>query len=205
MYIEVYTDADPQIVLDKLRRVVERQKIVNRIPFVKCAKNLQGSFYFYLGVSGWNDACLPEEVRHLLELLGLEGFANWPININDLQSKLSGQEIETHYFKPIEGKVATADVISTGIGYTSVGINHLNDPFDIFETELPEGDLEDGQAGQRFDQLLYWLSARAEGSWEVFAQACHLLRLVKDPRQARHVQRRLILLGHAESSADGAR
>lgn len=205
MYVEVYTDADPQIVLDKLRRVVERQKFVNRIPFVKCAKHLRGRFYFYLGVAGWNDVGMPEEVRRLLELLGLERFINWPIDINDIQSKLSGQEIETHYFKPIEGKAATAGVISTGIGYTSVGINHLNDPFDISDTELPENDLEDGQAGQRFDQLLYWLSARAEGSWDVFAQACHLLRLVKEPRQVRHVQRRLILLGHVESSADGAR
>ena len=204
-YVGVHTDADPQAVLEKLRRVVEGRKLANRIPVVKCAKNPRGRFYFFLGVTGWSDVYLPEEVRRVLELLGLESLAYWPMEVNYIQWKLRGEEIETHYFKSIEAKVAAAGVIPPGTGYTSVGMGHPIDPFDLSETELPDIDLEDSDADQRFDQLLFWLSARAEGSWEVFVQACQLLRLVKEPRHARHIQRRLILLGHIESSADGAR
>jgi hypothetical protein len=156
-------------------------------------------------VAGWNDVFLPEEVRRVLELLGLESFAYWPMDISYVHWKLSGQEIETHYFKSSEAKSAADDVLPTGVGYTSIGINHPSDPFDLYETEPPDYDLYDSKANQRFDQLLYWLSARAEGSWEVFVQACQLLRLVDEPKQARYVQRRLMLLGHIECSADGAR
>jgi hypothetical protein len=204
-YVGVHTEADPQAVLDKLRRVVERRNFANKIPVVKCAKSPRGRFEFFLGVAGWSDVFLPEEVWRVLEMLGLERFAYWPLDINYIQWKLRGQEIETHYFKPIEAKGAAASVIPTGAGYTSVGINHPIDPFDLYQTELPDNDLEGSEADQRFDQLLYWLSARAEGSWEVFVKACQLLRLVNEPKQARHIQRRLILLGHIECSADGAR
>jgi len=204
-YVGVHTDAAPQVVLDKLRRVVERRNFANKIPVVKYAKNPRGRFEFFLGVARWSDVFLPEEVWRVLEMLGLERFAYWPLDINYIQWKLRGQEIETHYFKPIEAEGAAAGVITTGAGYTLVGINHPIDPFDLYQTELPDNDLEGSEADQRFDQLLYWLSARAEGSWVIFVKACQLLRLVNEPKQARHVQRRLILLGHIECSADGAR
>ncbi len=81
-YVGVHTDADPQVVLDKLRRVVEGRKLANKIPLVKFAKTPRGRFEFFLGVKGWSDVFLPEEVRRVLELLGLERAAYWPIEIN---------------------------------------------------------------------------------------------------------------------------
>jgi len=204
-YVGVHTDADPQVVLEKLRRVVEGRKLANKIPLVKFAKTSRDRFYFFLGVKGWSDVYLPEEVRRVLELLGLEGSAYWPMEINYIQWKLRGEEIETHYFTSTETTAAVGEVARQVPGYTTAGVGHAIDPFDLSETELPDTGLEDSKADQRFDQLLYWLSARAEGSWEVFVQACQLLRLVKDPRHARYIQRRLMLLGHVECSADGAR
>lgn len=204
-YVGVHTDVDPQAVLDRLRRVVEGRKLTRKIPVAKCAKNPRGRFYFFLGVRGWGDVYLPEEVRRVLELLGLESFAYWPIEVNYIQWKLRGEEIETHYFRSAETSAATAEVVPPKPGYISVGVDHWIDPFDLSETDLPDGGLEGSNADQRFDQLLYWLSARAEGSWEVFVQACQLLQLVREPRHARYVQRRLMLLGHLECSADGRR
>jgi hypothetical protein len=204
-YVGVHADDDPQVILEKLRRVVEGRKLANKIPVVKCSKNPRGRFYFFLGVKGWKDVYLPEEVRRVLELLGLEAFAYWPMEINYILWKLRGEEIETHYFKSVETAAPAAGVVPPGTGYTSVGAGHPVDPFDLSESELPDGVTEDSEADQRFDRLLYWLSARAEGSWEVFVQACQLLRLVQEPRHARHVQRRLMLLGHVECSADGGR
>jgi hypothetical protein len=184
---------------------VEGRKLANKIPLVKCAKTPRDQFYFFLGVKGWSDVYLPEEVWRVLELLGLEGSAYWPIEINYIQWKLRGEEIETHYFKPSETTAAIDSAARPVPGYTTTGVGHTIDPFDLSETEFPDIGLDDSKADQRFDQLLYWLSARAEGSWEVFVQACQLLRLVKEPKHARYIQRRLMLLGHVECSADGAR
>jgi hypothetical protein len=204
-FVGAHTDADPVVVLDKIRRVVEGRKLANKIPLVKFGKDTWGRFYFFLGVKGWNDVYLPEEIRRVLELVGLEGSAFWPMEINYIRWKLRGEEIETQYFKSAEATPPSGGAPRPGTGYTPVGVGHAIDPFDLSETEWPEIGLEGSKADQRFDQLLYWLSARAEGSWEVFVQACQLLRLVKEPRHARHVQRRLMLLGHVECSADGAR
>lgn len=204
-FVGVHTNADPLVVLDKIRRVIEGRKLANKIPLVKFGKDTWGRFYFFLGAKGWNDVYLPEEVKRVLELVGLEASAYWPMEVNYIQWKFRGEEVQTQYFKSAETTSPAGGVARPRTGYTPVGVGHAIDPFDLSETELPEIGLEDSKADQRFDQLLYWLSARAEGSWEVFVQACQLLRLVKEPRHARHVQRRLMLLGHVECSADGAR
>jgi hypothetical protein len=204
-YIGAHTDANPQTVLQNLQRVVKKHNLANKIPLVKYAKNPRGRFYFFLGVTGWNDVFIPKEAWHVIELLGVEKFVFWPLDNDCVHRWLRDQEIETLYFNPLKPKVTKPDVILIRRQYVLVTQNHPIQPFDISETELPESDLEDSESDQRFDQMLYWLSAKAEGSWEVFVQACHLLRLVKEPRQARHVQRRMILLGHVECSADGAR
>ncbi|MFB2880681.1 hypothetical protein [Floridanema aerugineum] len=53
----------------------------------------------------------------------------------------------------------------------------------------------------RYEQLLYWLSAQACGTWESFKKACDALKL-EEPKR---ILRRLKLLGHIESSQNGSR
>ena len=57
--------------------------------------------------------------------------------------------------------------------------------------------------GERYNRLLNWLSANAEGTWQTFARVCDTLQLADNIKGTRSIFRRLILLGHIESSSDG--
>src|SRR5262249_29084708 len=53
------------------------------------------------------------------------------------------------------------------------------------------------------DRLLAWLSAAGEGRWEAFVRAAARLGAAADIAAARRLFRRMLLLGHMESSPDG--
>ena len=54
-----------------------------------------------------------------------------------------------------------------------------------------------------FDRFLQWLSAAGEGRWESFLRVARILGVAADAPNARRLFRRLVLLGHLESSPDG--
>lgn len=56
----------------------------------------------------------------------------------------------------------------------------------------------------RFDRLLLWLSMTGKGGIGIFRQACKELGLIEEEAHAGRVMRRLRLLGHIETSRDGA-
>ena len=61
------------------------------------------------------------------------------------------------------------------------------------------------EAGVAYERLLYWVSARGEGTWAQFRDAAQILGAADDRRMARSAMRRLILLGCVDQSDDGAR
>ena len=61
------------------------------------------------------------------------------------------------------------------------------------------------EANAGFARLLYWISARGEGTWAQFRDAAQTLGVVQDRDGARSAMRRLILLGYVDQSDDGAR
>lgn len=54
-----------------------------------------------------------------------------------------------------------------------------------------------------FDRFLQWLSAAGEGRWESFLRVARILGVATDAPTARRLFRRLVLLGHLDSSPDG--
>jgi hypothetical protein len=54
---------------------------------------------------------------------------------------------------------------------------------------------------ENYDLFLYWISSLGSGSWESFMSACNMLQIPHPKR----LLRRLKLLGHIETSADGKR
>jgi hypothetical protein len=54
-----------------------------------------------------------------------------------------------------------------------------------------------------FDRFLMWLSATGEGRWESFLRVARILGVANDVPNARRLFRRLVLLGHLDSSLDG--
>ena len=78
-----------------------------------------------------------------------------------------------------------------------------DNPFDFIASSNSKRSLPDNDKdfSHQYERLLYWLSALDAGSWESFKKACQSLKLA----EPRRILRRLKLLGHLESSADGAK
>lgn len=58
---------------------------------------------------------------------------------------------------------------------------------------------------RRYNELVFWLSAKGEGNWDSFVNVCRVLQLISSTKQAGYIFRRLVLLGYVERSEDGSR
>jgi hypothetical protein len=190
-YIGVQTVGQPRRVIDTISRVVKNHNLARTIPVIKVEKKARGQFYVFLAIEGLEGQYLPESIKTVLRESGLTRQPTPPLELSEIKFMVSGADIE------IEGLSA--------LTYKSKWTLDLGDPFDSFSTSAAQDNEEDEQLEARYNQLLYWLSATAEGSWSTFANACQTLNLVKENMPAQRIQRRLMLLGHFECSTDGKR
>ena len=84
-------------------------------------------------------------------------------------------------------------------------IEDLVDPFDRDADVWRPPPTASPEANAAHERLLYWISARGEGTWAQFRDAAQTLGVAEDRRAARSAIRRMILLGHLDRSADGQR
>jgi hypothetical protein len=75
------------------------------------------------------------------------------------------------------------------------------DPF----ADLPDGPGASSTFWPACDRLLEWMSAAGSGSWEMFARVARQLGAAASTGEARWLLRRLRLLSHVETKADGKR
>ena len=188
-YVAVRTVGKPTQILDHIRQVVQEQKLTRTIPVVKFERRSSSEFYVFLAVEGTGEMHLPDQVQTVLRLSRLTGEPFWPLSPDEIKSMVSRAEIETYSLNALT--------------YRSLWSNDVGDPFDLSDAPSYEEDIDDPSLGEHYDQLLYWLSATAEGTWQTFANVCKVLRLTDDTKQAKSIFRRLILLGYIESSSDG--
>ena len=188
-YVAVNTVGNPGEISEKIRKVVQNMEMTRMIPAVKFEKRPRGQFYVFLAVENTDEIRLPGDVKTVLQNAGLRSTPIWPINPAEVKPMVSSTELETHSLNALT--------------YKSLWFNDPGDPFDLSAASSDERDTGDPSLGERYDLLIYWLSANAEGSWQTFAQVCDVLQLADDTNSARSIFRRLILLGHIESSGDG--
>ena len=192
-YVGVNAAGNPMEIFERVRRVVQMQKQTQMIPVVKFERKLQrgsrGQFYVLLAVENKEGMTLPDEVATVLEYAGLRGQPLWPIEPASVKPMTGGAELETHSLNALK--------------YEPLWSNDMGDPFDLSDAPSHEEDVDDSSLGKRYTQLLNWLSANAEGTWQTFARVCDVLQLANDIKGARSIFRRLILLGYIESSSDG--
>ena len=79
----------------------------------------------------------------------------------------------------------------------------VGDPFKPSSKSIAADALS--ELSDRYNKLLFWLSAVGEGNRETFIQACLTLGVINDREYARSALRRLRLLGHVDCSGDGSR
>lgn len=188
-YVGVLTVGRLADVFDKIHRIVKTKRLTRIIPRVKFEKRARGQFYVFLAVDDSTETLLPRSVETVLELAGLRGVQHWPLTPGQIQSMTDGTELETHSLNALK--------------YNSLWSKDVGDPFDLSDSPSHEEDIDDSSLGERFNRLLNWLSANAEGTWQTFARVCDILQLAGNVKDARSVFRRLILLGYIESSSDG--
>ncbi len=185
-YFAVNEVGNPTQIFYRIRQVVQNLELTRTIPVVKFEKKPRGQFYVFLAVEELDETHLLDSV---LQRAGLKGKPLGPIEPDAIKSMTSATELETHSLN--------------ALAYKSLWANDPGDPFDLSAALSEKRDIGDPSLGECYDQLLYYLSANAEGTWQTFARVCDVLQLTDDTNQARSIFRRLTLLGYIESSGDG--
>ena len=190
-YVAVRTVGNPTQIFDRVRQVVQDMGMTQTIPAVKFERRARGEFYVFLAVEGIGAIGLPDDVVTVLEHANLRGRYFWPIAPTEVGPMTGRTELETHSLNALP--------------YIPLWFSDAGDPFDFSEISFRTENTSDASLGERFDQLLHWLSANAEGTWQTFARVCDILQLAGDVKEAKSIFRRLILLGYIESSDNGQR
>ena len=188
-YVAVPTRGNATEIFTRIRNAVQSAGLTRTIPVVKFERNPRGEFYVFLAVENSEDLHLPSDVVTVLRRAGLRRNPHWPLESAAIQHMTGGVELETHSLN--------------SLAYKSLWTNDIGDPFDLSDASSEVEEAGDSTLEVKHNRLLYWLSATAEGTWQTFARVCNVLQLAKDVQDARSIFRRLILLGHIESSSDG--
>lgn len=173
-----------------LTRLVQEHnlsKLVTAIRVENRTSRKAGEFYLFIGIesAGIND--IPEQIESspILKLDSLRRRIPQQFAREDIERLApSGEDIEYMHrlrYMPIQ---KAADAFSFD---SLTFLPQITDSSQIYKMTV------------RHNQLLDWLSAIGRGTWETFRKACEVLEL----QEPRRIIRRLRLLGHIETSADG--
>lgn len=189
-YVPVRAFGDPMQVFERIRQALQAEKLTRVIPAVKFERGARREFFVFLTVQGTDDVNFLSQVQTI--------FTQWNLKGNIIPSFLS--------YDDIKSMVGRSDFETHGLNtlaYTSLWSNDFGDPFDLSDAFSNVETASDTSLGDRYNRLLHWLSATAEGTWQTFTKVCSVLTLTDDVKIARSIFRRLTLLGYIESSENG--
>jgi hypothetical protein len=191
-YVGVQTAGRAAQVLERIRQVVRSSDQTHAIPVIKVEKKPRGQFYIFLAIDGVEGSSrLPGPIAQVLRMAGLTGRQFWPLSLAEIKSMVATAEVETYGF--------------SSLSYKPLWDRDVGDPYDLSDdTDFPETGVNDPVLAEKYNRLLYWLSATAEGTWEGLVRTCVTLGLADHSNKARRIMRRLMLLGHIECSKDGS-
>jgi hypothetical protein len=189
----------PQILVEQIANQVQLHNLSQVIPLLRIEKDVgaRKQFYFFLAIESTQPDEIPTEVSesHLLKLNYFKKPVKNPINF---KTSLNYEEI-----KSMVGIAHDVHNYTHNIPYQPKPVSDDN-PFDFTASLITSQPYlqDDGKDfSHQYERLLYWLSALGAGSWESFKKTCQSLELA----EPRRILRRLKLLGHLESSADGSK
>ena len=176
--------------------MVHLNQLGNIVPVVRVEKQAKkGRFLLFLAVESSALGEMPERVKTTLLLHPLlKTPISQPFGYEEIRTTV-GAELDVHnYARSIPYSYTTPPSFST------------EDPFGVVDTAMNHNDgVEEMLINtQSYDRLMLWASALGSGSWNTFSTACKTLGLDKDGSKSRTILRNLRLLGHLESSRNGA-
>ncbi len=189
-YIPIRAFGRPMQVFEHIRRILQAEKLTRAIPAVKFEKGAHKEFFIFLTVQGQETTDFLHQLQTIFTRWNLKGnvFSEF-CSYDDIKSMVSRGEIETHSLNALK--------------YMSLWPNDTGDPFDLSDAVSKIKDPNNVLIDKKYDQLVHWLSASAEGTWQTFVRVCNILQLAEDVKETKSIFRRLILLGYIESSENG--
>lgn len=189
-----------QTVVEEIRRVVHWHNLGSIVPVVRLEKQegthtKRGQFWLFLAIESPNTGEIPEKVQStLLHIPVLKRPESVPFTYEHIQTMV-GPEHEVHNY-------------ARSIPYMPKDAQHvsIDDPFDEVDKIPDQSDTVELilTNTQSYDRLLLWLSAIGSGTWQTFRNVCQAFGLDQEGSQSGRILRCLRLLGHLESSRDGA-
>lgn len=184
---------DREQVIAGITKLVNELEVRHRVPRVCTERSVgrgRNEFYLFVAFEAEDDGSIEDEVR---ELLGL---------IQRVMPCRGGHlgDFKREDLKGFVGQDVRVEEFARRLRYKPLVVPPAGDPFaDEADDELS---LDEVELTQRFDRLLLWMSAHAEGSFATLDSARRALGIGMDTRR---VLRALRLLGHCETSQDGNR
>lgn len=184
----------PDIVVAEVSQIVHRtpglRRLVPRVCHEKIRARGNVEFYLFVGhVSTENDDD-ETTVGDFFEKIAEQHWFGTALP----------EEFQREQIKTMAGQDVRVEEFARRLRYEPLVVPDAGDPF--AEEEDEELSLGEVELTQRFDRLLVWMSAHAEGSFATLDSARRALGIEIDTRR---VLRALRLLGHCETSRDGGR
>ena len=182
-----------QMILQDIRRVVQRYNLGDIVPVVKVEKSVQyGPFYLFAAIESSTLGEVPGVVQStLLHLPALKTRLPGFFTYEEIRGMIEG-ELDVHNY-------------ARAIPYKHLQSLPDESPFDVVGGMVDQGAEDDILIQtQRHDHLMLWASATGWGTWRTFRTAGQALGLDRDGSQSRRIFRNLRLLGHVEASQSGA-
>lgn len=190
--------------LTKLRGEIQRHRWAQVLPAIRTGTAPWGDTYVFLAhVEDPDDPPqqVPEPVTQLLTDLGQIGKVVRPTD------RYGGHTLE-EIRSITRGTLTTDSIGSLDSLFRDLALVDVRIPdLDLSASEEEFLDAADSGLAQRHDRLLVYLSACGEGAWERFVRAVVSLGLARadQHRRLRSLIRRLVLLGHVQTSSDQQR
>jgi len=185
----------PDAIVQDVGRLVERNDLGQYLPVMRLERKARGEFYLFLGIESDVEGNLPDKLQEISAILDLRGTpGEGYYTIDQIKTMVTSELRVEDYARRIK--------------YLHAVALPPDDPFaaiDLEQHELSSMPTSQLLQSSRYTELLLWLSATGNGSWESFRNACRTLRIDPDGLYAKAVARRLRLLGHMETSSDGSR
>lgn len=183
---------NPKELVTVVSQQVQSHNLSGFVPVLRIEKGAKPrkQFYFFIAIESSVIGQVPPEVQS--QLLHLKFF----------RAPIKGTTGFTYeQIKPMVGVAHDVYAYTTQLPYIPTLVVKESNPFDLLGTQPSEITENSQMDSLKYEQLLYWLSALGSGTWDAFRKACEALRL----QEPRRILRRLKLLGHLESSANGSR
>lgn len=195
-YIGFSYKGNPKELIEQVSKQIQKQNISQYVPLLRLEKGVKSrkNFYFFLAIESSTLGEIPPEIINS----SLLKFPCFKISAVPGNKSFTYEQI-----KPMVGAAHDVKDYTNPIPYQPVEKVTYDNPFDaIASSPINQSSLVDIEAlSERYEHLLYWLSALGCGTWESFKKACDALKL----QEPKRILRRLRLLGHIECSSDGAR